>query len=58
MTDRDYATVPEAARRLDVHEDTIRRWIDRGILDAYKVGPRLTRIPLASLTALEEATDA
>lgn len=32
-------TVPQAAHRLGVHEDTVRRWIKAGTLPAYRLGP-------------------
>lgn len=31
-------TVKRAAERLDVHEETIRRWIKKGELEAIQVG--------------------
>jgi excisionase family DNA binding protein len=31
--------VREAAEYLDVHEDTVRRWIDSGRLPSVRVGP-------------------
>lgn len=37
-------TVKEAAKRLKIHPQTIRRWIRRGLLRASKVGPRQWRI--------------
>ena len=33
-------TSGEAARMLGVHENTVRRWGNKGILQAYRVGPR------------------
>ena len=33
-------TVGEAARLLQVHSNTLRRWSDRGIIPAYHIGPR------------------
>ena|SRR5438477_10350186 len=35
-----YLSVLEAARRLSVHPSTIRRWIDRGSLPAYRIGEK------------------
>ena len=29
-----------AARLLGIHVNTVRRWSDRGILRAYRIGPR------------------
>lgn len=33
-------TASELARLLNVHINTVRRWSNRGILKAYRVGPR------------------
>ncbi len=33
-------TVRQVARILNVHINTVRRWNDRGILKAYRIGPR------------------
>ncbi len=33
-------TVRQVARILNVHINTVRRWDDRGILKAYRIGPR------------------
>jgi excisionase family DNA binding protein len=30
----------QVARLLNVHVNTVRRWNDRGILKAYRIGPR------------------
>jgi len=30
----------QVARILNVHVNTVRRWNDRGILKAYRIGPR------------------
>ena len=37
-------TLHEAADQLGVHYATIRRWIDNGLLQAYRQGPRMIRI--------------
>ena len=42
-------TVREAARRLKIHPQTVRRWIRRGLLRASKVGLRQWRIREADL---------
>ncbi len=42
-------TVAEAAKRLGVSSQTIWRWIDRGILPAFRVGPKRVRISAADL---------
>ena len=46
-------TVGEAAEYKRVHANTIRRWIETGLIEAYRVGPRLIRIPRASLDKLD-----
>ena len=33
-------TVREAAKLLNMHTNTVRRWTERGILNAYRIGPR------------------
>ena len=33
-------TVREVARLLNVHENTVRRWGARGIIQEYRIGPR------------------
>ena len=40
VLNEDYVTVPEAAKLLQVHISTIRRWIDSGDLPAHRVGQR------------------
>ncbi len=39
----DLITTREAARLMNVHVNTIRRWSNRGIVVAYRVGPRADR---------------
>jgi excisionase family DNA binding protein len=61
ILDAEYVTVAEAAALLKVHKSTIRRWIDRGELPAYRVGRRrvaLKRTDLARMiTALPRTED-
>ena len=33
-------TPKEAAKLLHVHENTLRRWSDRGVIQAYRITPR------------------
>jgi len=51
-TDRDFYTVAEAARVLDVNPSTIWRWIEARQLPAVRVGPRSIRIRKQDLEAL------
>jgi excisionase family DNA binding protein len=44
IQEREFYTVSEAARVLDVSRTTIWRWIDIGKLPAYRVGGRTIRI--------------
>lgn len=41
-----------AAGLLSVNPLTIRRWIKRGYVKAYRVGPKLTRIPITEISRL------
>ena len=36
-------TVREVSRLLHVHNNTLRRWTDQGIVKAYRIGPRRDR---------------
>lgn len=36
-------TVGEAARLLHVHPNTLREWSDKGLVKAYRIGPRHDR---------------
>jgi len=36
----DMLTTAGVARLLNVHINTVRRWSNRGILSAYRIGPR------------------
>ena len=47
-----WANVREAAAYLRVSPTTVRDWIRRGELPAYRVGPRLLHIDLDDLDAL------
>lgn len=33
-------TASEVAKLLHVHMNTVRRWTDNGMLEAYRIGPR------------------
>lgn len=57
-TSEPYLTVVQAAKQLSVHPATIRRWIDRGRLVAYRLGERRIGVrpsDLARLVALRPA---
>lgn len=57
MSSPKYVSVASAAERVGVDERTLRRWIEKGMLPAYRVGPgkrRLVRIATADLEALIE----
>lgn len=45
-------SIQEAALRLSVNEHTIYKWISVGLLHAFRVGPRLLRIPEREVTRL------
>jgi len=51
-TERNYYTVAEAARFLDVSPVTVWRWIEARKLEAYRVGPRQIRIREEDLLAV------
>jgi len=41
-------TIKEAANLLHVHENTLRRWCDEGVIPALRIGPRGDRRILES----------
>jgi excisionase family DNA binding protein len=50
MTDKKHSTglpnlisISEAARLLNVHPETLRRWDNKGVLEAVRIGPRKDR---------------
>lgn len=45
-------SIQRVAELLDVHPMTIRRWIKRGIIKAYRVGPQIVRIPRSEIVRL------
>jgi excisionase family DNA binding protein len=49
---RQFASIQEAARRCDVHPDTIRRRISSGQLTGYRLGGRIIRVDVAEVEAL------
>jgi excisionase family DNA binding protein len=50
----EFVKVKEAARLLGVSRNTVARLIASGKLRAVKLGPRQTRIPVASIAALAD----
>jgi excisionase family DNA binding protein len=47
-----YLTVGQAAEQLSVHPSTIRRWIDRGRLTAYRLGEKRIGVRPSDLARL------
>ncbi len=47
-----WGTIQEAADYKKISTKTIRRYIDQGLIDAERVGPRLIRVNLDSLDEL------
>lgn len=45
----------EAAEYMRVNDSTIRRWINKGLLPAQRVGPRLLRIQRDDLDAMKQS---
>lgn len=50
-------SVRETARRLGVHENTVRRWADRGILDAVRLPTGVRRLRADEVEALGRGFD-
>jgi excisionase family DNA binding protein len=46
----DFVTVAEAAKLMQVSPSTVWRWIDKGLLPAYRVGQRKVRVKRADLS--------
>lgn len=48
-------TIPiaDAAQRLGVHENTVRNWIDQGLLDGYRTPTGRRKLRLDSVERLE-----
>lgn len=51
MTQPQYETIAEAAARLGVHRDTIRRRIAAGDIPAYRAGRQIVRLRPAEVDA-------
>ena len=49
----EYVNVREAARLLGVHENTVRAWVDSGVLSARRLpGSGFRRVSVASIQAV------
>lgn len=51
MNDQDLLTVRQVADLLQVDRRTVQRWIESGMLPAYRVGPVLLRVSARALEA-------
>lgn len=47
-------SLQQAAEILDVCDLTIRRWIRRGFIRAFRVGPQLVRIPRSEIARMRD----
>ncbi len=54
MATKELLNVRDTARALGVHENTIRNWIDRQILDSFRLPSGHRRLPLAEVERVEE----
>ena len=45
-------SIQNAASYADVSTRSIRRWISRGLIPGYRIGPRLIKVDLADLDRL------
>jgi excisionase family DNA binding protein len=52
VLDEQYVTVAEAAKLLQVHQSSVRRWIDTGDLPAHRVGQRRVLVKRSDLAKL------
>lgn len=50
-----FVTIREAARRLGVHENTVRRYADRGLIGAIRLPSGVRRVRRADIEALDSA---
>lgn len=53
MTMTDFIPIRRAARRLGVHENTIRNWIDKGLILARRLPSGTRQIPAGEVDRLE-----
>jgi excisionase family DNA binding protein len=52
----DLISVPAAAARLGVNPSTVWRWVDGGVLQAIRIGPRSLRVRVRDVMALVRAS--
>lgn len=45
--------IKDVAERLGVHENTVRNWVDRGVLEAYKTPTGRRKVVLSGVERLE-----
>jgi excisionase family DNA binding protein len=50
---RRFIPIKDAADRLGVHENTIRNWIDRNFLRAYRLPSGVRRLPVEEVERVE-----
>lgn len=53
MSTVQHVPIRAAARRLGVHENTVRNWIDRGVIQAARLPSGIRRIALKDVERLE-----
>lgn len=49
---RNLLTLDQAGERLGLRGRTVRRYVDRGLLTGYRIGPRTLRVDAAEVDAL------
>ena len=55
MTEREIVGIAEAARRLGVHQNTLRKWADEGIIPTLRLPSGYRRFTVADLEAFRES---
>lgn len=50
----DTITIKDAAERIGVHENTIRNWMDRQILESYRLPSGQRRLPRSEVDRVEQ----
>lgn len=54
MSPVDTVPIREAAKRLGVHENTIRNWADRRVIRSHRLPSGVRRIPRSEIERLEQ----